>query len=866
MKMVIVDQTLIKFASSFSKRATSRFVKAGLLFCFAFILPVSGQPNSQLKEITKAQLEYDNGNYDEAINLSLLGVEKARKIKNRLAMSTSLEIIASAQISLKMYNEAAVTLKDSLQEAYSDRDRRAVVYVQLAWLSRSQRKYGAALESTKKAVAEAPQNIHVLGEHYLNIGRIMFTSGFDISAIIWLEKAEKAFESEVNSSSKIDTYRLLSLAWSAKLNYKESLRYADKWVFSSESSQFKYKHRQALLGMAEVLSTVGSNGKAFATFEKGLKLSLTNSNFFQACIFLDALILNSLHENDVIKATDYLEQLKKYDVKRQFSAEHTLGQAIISAYKNQHEASEKLFAQLDKMENFSPFILPRWKMVIAERRGDWQKVIVLNQEVLELTIKNNFRDALPAVYLDFAKSYFRLNQRQESLENVEKTISFIEGIRTSENQSLSLDLYETYHDAYRLLARLEADTPQLSFELADFLKARLLKDRINGSAMKALPAVSPTIKQTLEELSLRYINDQSVADEIDRNEKVVTSSIQETKLDRPSLKELNDIADLNETAVISYFFTHDKTLMAFVWEKGKPVKTVDLPFTENEADVYARTTHEKIKNFIFFKKDGSELYDKLLKPLGTSAKHLVIVPDKALWKIPFQALSPDGEKYLIETKTISYAPSVSILLDQLNRPKAIRRSLQAFANASNNNQLLKHVNAEANSVSKMYNSTPLLGATATDFGRLSEKFDIIHFSMHAQVSNDQPLESFLSFKQLGKYDGRLTVENLLKVKLKKGSLVFLASCDTNNVLNGEGLVSLAWAMMGSGATTVISAQWEANDKSTEIFTKSFYRFYKQGNSTAEATRGAAIEMIKNKASNVHEPYYWADFTVNGDFR
>lgn len=138
--------------------------------------------------------------------------------------------------------------------------------------------------------------------------------------------------------------------------------------------------------------------------------------------------------------------------------------------------------------------------------------------------------------------------------------------------------------------------------------------------------------------------------------------------------------------------------------------------------------------------------------------------------------------------------------------------------------------------------------------------------MHAQLSNDQPLESFLAFEQSGKNDGRLTVEDLLKAKLKKGSLVFLASCDTNNVLNGEGLVSLAWAMMGSGATTVISAQWEANDKSTEIFTKSFYRFYKQGNSSAEALQKASIEMIKNKSSNVHEPYYWADFTINGDFR
>lgn len=97
-------------------------------------------------------------------------------------------------------------------------------------------------------------------------------------------------------------------------------------------------------------------------------------------------------------------------------------------------------------------------------------------------------------------------------------------------------------------------------------------------------------------------------------------------------------------------------------------------------------------------------------------------------------------------------------------------------------------------------------------------------------------------------------------------MAFLASCDTNNVLNGEGLVSLAWAMMGSGATTVVSAQWEANDKSTEVFTKTFYTNYKQGNSSAEALQKASLDLIKNKSGDMHAPYYWANFTVNGDFR
>jgi CHAT domain-containing protein len=323
---------------------------------------------------------------------------------------------------------------------------------------------------------------------------------------------------------------------------------------------------------------------------------------------------------------------------------------------------------------------------------------------------------------------------------------------------------------------------------------------------------------------------------------------------------------LENSAIVSYFFTLDKKLLAFVWEKGKVVRNVELSISEDELERLANKTHQNIKDRVFFKRDGKAIYDKLLKPLNLTSNHLIIVPDKSLWQIPFQALSSDREKYLIEEKLVSYAPSISILLEQLKAAKPNRQTLQAFANTSFENRALRYVNAEASTVAGIYGSKPLINATVNDFTKRSESADILHFSMHAEVDNEEPLDSFLGFKKIGKDDGRLTVEELLNIKLKKGSLVFLASCDTNNVFSGEGLVSLAWGMMGSGATTVISAGWEADDKSTAIFTKTFYENYKRGSTTVEAIQKAALELIRNKSNNLHEPYYWADFSLNGDFR
>ncbi|MEK7857173.1 MAG: CHAT domain-containing protein [Acidobacteriota bacterium] len=59
-------------------------------------------------------------------------------------------------------------------------------------------------------------------------------------------------------------------------------------------------------------------------------------------------------------------------------------------------------------------------------------------------------------------------------------------------------------------------------------------------------------------------------------------------------------------------------------------------------------------------------------------------------------------------------------------------------------------------------------------------------------------------------------------------LVLLAYCETS-VLNGEGTMSIAWALLGSGSSSVVSAQWDANDRSTQLFTEEFYSQYREGN-------------------------------------
>src|SRR5208337_118623 len=71
-------------------------------------------------------------------------------------------------------------------------------------------------------------------------------------------------------------------------------------------------------------------------------------------------------------------------------------------------------------------------------------------------------------------------------------------------------------------------------------------------------------------------------------------------------------------------------------------------------------------------RDARKLYDLLLGP-GSQLRQttrLTIIPDATLWRLPIETLrGPDG-KYILQSHTVSYAPSSTVLyyLRTLRRP------------------------------------------------------------------------------------------------------------------------------------------------------------------------------------------------------
>jgi CHAT domain-containing protein len=71
--------------------------------------------------------------------------------------------------------------------------------------------------------------------------------------------------------------------------------------------------------------------------------------------------------------------------------------------------------------------------------------------------------------------------------------------------------------------------------------------------------------------------------------------------------------------------------------------------------------------------------------------------------------------------------------------------------------------------------------------------------------------------------------------------------------------------MYAGATRVVASLWKVNDEATAELMRRFYRgMLKEGLTPAAALRQAQIEVQEQKRWT--DPYYWAAFTIQGEWK
>jgi CHAT domain-containing protein len=105
-------------------------------------------------------------------------------------------------------------------------------------------------------------------------------------------------------------------------------------------------------------------------------------------------------------------------------------------------------------------------------------------------------------------------------------------------------------------------------------------------------------------------------------------------------------------------------------------------------------------------------------------------------------------------------------------------------------------------------------------------------------------------------------------KLKLGAdLLVLSACQTalGEEIRGEGLVGLTRPFMYAGVPRIVASLWQVPDRATAELMTRFYRGVLRDHlSPAAALRRAQLSLQRTPRWSA--PYYWAGFTLQGDWR
>jgi CHAT domain-containing protein/tetratricopeptide (TPR) repeat protein len=149
------------------------------------------------------------------------------------------------------------------------------------------------------------------------------------------------------------------------------------------------------------------------------------------------------------------------------------------------------------------------------------------------------------------------------------------------------------------------------------------------------------------------------------------------------------------------------------------------------------------------------------------------------------------------------------------------------------------------------------------------QYAVLHFATHGLLNTQRPQFTGVVLSLVGNRegtDGFLRTDEVFNLRLGSPP-VMLSACETGlgREARGEGVIGLARAFMYAGAPTVGVSLWSVADKSTADLMTDFYKNLLGGaQQPSAALRSARLSMIAGKRYSA--PFYWAPFTLVGDWR
>lgn len=305
----------------------------------------------------------------------------------------------------------------------------------------------------------------------------------------------------------------------------------------------------------------------------------------------------------------------------------------------------------------------------------------------------------------------------------------------------------------------------------------------------------------------------------------------------------------------------------------KPISEVHLVNPDNETD----NKKERLQ----------QLHQLLIQPIKEllpidPESRIIFIPEGELFLVPFPALQNSEGEYLIEKHTILTIPSIQILdFTRQLRNSELGDNFESALVVGNPTMptipvseltldSLENAETEAKAIEDLLKTQSLIGSDATKAAIIEQmpNASLIHLATHGLLNEIKQLgipgAIALAPPKEDKYDGFLTSEEIMEMKLK-AQLVVLSACNTGKgEITGDGVIGLSRSFIAAGVPSVIVSLWSVPDAPTaELMTEFYQKFTtSERNDKAQALRLAMLKIMAQP--KYRDPKNWAAFTLIGE--
>ncbi|MGE0127284.1 MAG: CHAT domain-containing protein [Blastocatellales bacterium] len=898
-----------------------------------------------LKNINRSLI--NNGDYAQALRVSQLAVRIAERIGDRLGLGAALCDLGSVYIWQNRKAEALDCLQKSLaifEEADDKKEKaRALHNIGLA-----QKRPELALEYYDKSLSISEE----IGDRSL-IPSILNSQGLAHIRLGRYELGLELYQKCRSLSEELGDKRMLEIAlnnistqYTSRGRYAEALEYLHKSLKINEEGGgggAKRIHAYQLQNIGLIYRRQGHLDQALEYSRKSLKLLEEIGDNFGIANLQNNIGVIYKSQGLYDQALEWFQKsLRRYEREQNKGGVARSLNNIGDAYRLQGRYDQALECLQESLRLRTEKKDPEGISLTLNNLGRLYQDQCKYAEMLEVSRRSaslaeeiNAPEELWKAQERIGRALRALGQSREARRYFLAAIATIESLRHEvagggkQRQSFLENRLSPWLGMVETLVSQKEFAEALTF--AEQSKARVLLDVLQSGRANLRQSLSPRERQTEEEHRLRLVSLNSQLTGELRRKKPDSSRVAELKASvekarleyealqtslyvaHPELKihrgeasiiKVEELADLlpdTSSVLLEYVVADDQTyLFAITKTAGQPeaeVRAYTIPIKRAELAKQAESFRGQLAGRdLGFRATARKLYQLLLNPAQAQLcgkTNLVIVPDDKLWELPFQALLAEGDRYVIETGAVSYAPSLTVLremkaLREKRRADAARSSLLALGNPAIGRETIERATLalrdgkldplpeaeqEVKALGRLYGaarSKIYIGAEAREDRAKTEasQAGVLHFATHGVLNDASPMYSHLVLATGDKNeDGLLEAWELMRLDLK-ADLVVLSACETarGRASAGEGVIGLSWAMFVAGAPATVVSQWKVESAGTRELMLGFHQQLRAPSKAAkaEALRQAALKVMKNPAMS--HPFYWAGFVLVGDGR